>query len=61
MYGSVTARDIADAYERAGAPIDRKRITLIEPIKQLGTFEVPAKLHADVVVTLKVEVVKNPG
>jgi large subunit ribosomal protein L9 len=61
MYGSVTARDIADAYERAGALIDRKRITLIEPIKQLGTFEVPAKLHADVVVTLKVEVVKNPG
>jgi large subunit ribosomal protein L9 len=59
MYGSVTAKDIADAYARAGVTIDRKRIQLADPIKTLGTFEVPAKLHADVTATLKVEVVKG--
>ncbi len=60
MYGSVTVKDIADAYARAGVELDRKRIELAEPIKQLGTFEVSAKLHAEVTVPLKVEVVKSP-
>lgn len=59
MYGSVTAKDIADATARAGVDLDRRRITLGEPIKQLGTFQVSVKLHQDVTATLKVEVVKG--
>ncbi|HET9958252.1 MAG TPA: 50S ribosomal protein L9 [Polyangiaceae bacterium] len=59
MYGSVTAKDIADAAARAGTEIDRKRIALADPIKQLGTFEVPVKLHPEVTATLKVEVSKS--
>lgn len=58
MYGSVTAKDVAEACERAGVSLDRRRITLGEPIKQLGTFEVSAKLHHDVTATIKVTVVK---
>lgn len=58
MYGSVTAKDIAEASARAGVSVDRRRITLNEPIKQLGTFQVSVKLHHDVTATLKVEVVK---
>ena len=59
MFGSVTSKDIGDAFEKLGVTIDRKRIQLAEPIKQLGTFEVPLKLHGSVSVTLKVEVVKK--
>lgn len=58
MYGSVTAKDIAEACERAGVAVDRRRITITEPIKQLGSFQVAVKLHHDVTATLKVEVVK---
>lgn len=59
MFGSVTTKDIGDAFEKLGVTIDRKKIQLVEPIKQLGTFEVPLKLHGSVSVTLKVEVVKK--
>ena len=58
MFGSVTSKDIGDAFEKLGVTIDRKKIQLAEPIKSLGTFEVPLKLHGAVSVTLKVEVVK---
>ena len=58
MYGSVTAKDIAEACGRAGVELDRRRITLADPIKALGTFEVSAKLHQDVTAIIKVEVVK---
>jgi large subunit ribosomal protein L9 len=59
MFGSVTTKDIGDAFEKMGVTIDRKKIQLPEPIKQLGTFEVPLKLHGSVSVTLKVEVIKK--
>jgi large subunit ribosomal protein L9 len=59
MFGSVTSKDIGDAFEKLGVTIDRKKIHLAEPIKSLGTFEVPLKLHGAVSVTLKVEVVKK--
>lgn len=61
MYGSVTTKDIEEAYEKAGVPIDRKKIQLAEPIKALGSYEVPIKLHPSVVANLKVEVVKKTG
>jgi large subunit ribosomal protein L9 len=59
MYGSVTTKDIEDAFIAAGVKIDRKKIVLAEALKALGTFEVPIKLHASVTATLKVSVVKK--
>lgn len=58
MYGSVTAKDIEEAYKALDIQIDRKKIVLPEPIKQLGLTEVTVKLHPDVSATLRVEVVK---
>jgi large subunit ribosomal protein L9 len=45
MYGSVTAKDIADAYAKLGVNVDRKRIVLDEPLKQLGTYKVAVRIH----------------
>jgi large subunit ribosomal protein L9 len=59
MYGSVTTKDIEDAFAAVGVKIDRKKIELKEPIKALGAFEVPIKLHASVTATLKVNVAKK--
>lgn len=59
MYGSVTAKDIEEAFAQAGVKIDRKKIVLKDPIKGLGSFEVPIKLHASVTATLKVNVTKK--
>jgi len=59
MYGSVTSKDIAEAFEKTGLTFDRKNIHLPEPIKTLGAVDVPLKLHSSVSVNLKVEVVKK--
>jgi len=59
LYGSVSARDIADALQEAGVVVDRKRIVLEEPIKQLGEFSIPVQLHPDVTAAVKVQVVKQ--
>jgi large subunit ribosomal protein L9 len=59
MYGSVTTKDIEDAFLAAGVKLDRKKIVLTDAIKSLGSFEVPIKLHASVNGTLKVNVVKK--
>ena len=59
MYGSVTTKDIEDAFAAAGVKIDRKKIVAAEAIKSLGSFEVPIKLHGNVTATLKVNVVKK--
>jgi large subunit ribosomal protein L9 len=58
MFGSVTTKDIAEAFEKTGVKFERKNIHLAETIKTFGTFEVPLKLHGSVSVTLKVEVEK---
>jgi large subunit ribosomal protein L9 len=57
LFGSVTSMDIAEAAAARGVTIDKRKIVLEEPIKRLGDFAVPVKLHADVVVELKVMVV----
>lgn len=57
LYGSVTSLDIAEALSAQNLPIDRKQIQLEEPIRTLGTFEVPVKLHAEVIQPVKVTVV----
>ncbi|MGC4069873.1 MAG: 50S ribosomal L9 C-terminal domain-containing protein [Polyangiaceae bacterium] len=59
MYGSVTARDIEEAFASAGHVIDRKKLQLGEPIKALGPATVALKLLPKVVANLKLEVVKK--
>lgn len=59
MYGSVTAKDIEEAFAQAGVEIDRKRLQLSEPIKTFGSAQVPLRLHADLTVNLDVEVTKR--
>ncbi len=59
MYGSVTTRDIEEAFAKVGVEIERKKLALPEPIKTLGLHEVALKLHPKVSVQLKVEVVKE--
>ena len=61
LYGSVTSGDIADFLKAKGFEIDRRKLILPEPIKTVGTHRVPLKLHRDVTVPLKVQVVKEGG
>jgi large subunit ribosomal protein L9 len=58
LYGSVTAADIADALKAQGFDADRRKIQLAEPIKHVGEFMVPLKLHRDVTGQIKVRVEK---
>lgn len=57
LFGSVGAKDIADALEAQGIEIDRKKIVLPDPIKELGDHDVPIKLGYEVTGTVKVTVV----
>jgi large subunit ribosomal protein L9 len=57
LYGSVTSGDIADVLQGKGFDIDKRKLVLQEPIKKLGEFSVPVKLHRDVTTTVKVRVV----
>jgi large subunit ribosomal protein L9 len=59
LFGSVTSKDIADALEAQGYTIERRKIALDEPIKSLGEFKVPLRLHRDVTVEIAVNVVKE--
>lgn len=59
LYGSVTAADIADHVAREGVEIDKRRIQLDEPIKSLGIYPVPVRLHPEVTAEVKVWVVKE--
>ncbi len=58
LFGSVGVKDIAEALEKKGQKIDRKKILLAEPIKALGEYTVSIKLGYDVTGTVKVTVVK---
>jgi large subunit ribosomal protein L9 len=58
LYGSVTNREIADALAEVGYTLDKRQIQLDEHIKELGIYDVPVKLHADVVAKVRVWVVK---
>ena len=59
LFGSVTAQDIAHAFELEGFSIEKKQIVLEEPIKSLGVYNVSVKLHPEVVGAVKVWVVKK--
>ena len=59
LFGSVTSADIAQQLEAQGIHIEKRLIDLHEPIKALGVYRVPVKLHADVKPELKVWVIKQ--
>ncbi|MDH4186243.1 MAG: 50S ribosomal protein L9 [Nitrospira sp.] len=59
MFGAVTAKDIAEALLEKGFTVDRRKIHLDQPIKELGTVTVPIKLPRDVTATVAIHVVKK--
>mgnify|MGYP000846012219 CR=1 FL=1 len=59
LFGSVTNADIAEALKPLGFEIEKNKIQLDDPIKELGVYDVPVRLHAQVEVTLKVWVVEE--
>ena len=59
LFGSVTSKDVADALAAKGFTIDRRKIQLDEPIKSLGEFKVPVKLHKEVTAEVTVVVAKE--
>lgn len=59
LFGSVTSSDIGEALEKKGFHIDRRKIQLHEPLKSLGEFDVPVKLHKDVGAHVKVIIEKE--
>ena len=59
MFGSVTAKDIAEGLAEQGFTVDRRKIQLAQPIKELGTFAIAIKLPREVTATIAVHVVKK--
>lgn len=58
LYGSITHGDIADELEKqAGITIDKRKIEIDEPIKSLGIYDIPIRLHREAIAQVKVEVV----
>ena len=59
LFGSVTSGDLADALAKKGFNLDRRKIQLHEPLKTVGDFTVPIKLHKDMTAHLKVVIEKE--
>lgn len=59
LYGSIHAQEIAEALKAEGFSIDKSIIDLAEPIKSLGIYEIPVKLHPEIIATVKLWVVKK--
>lgn len=59
LFGSVTSKDIADQLAREGIRVDRRKILLDEPIRQLGDFELDIRLHPQVIAKLRLTVVAD--
>jgi large subunit ribosomal protein L9 len=57
LYGSVTSADIVEALAAKGFEVDRRKLHLPEPIKKLGEYDVPLRLHRELTVPIKVKVV----
>ncbi len=60
LFGSVTSQMIAEKLAEKGVEVDRRRIDLEEPIKMLGSYKIPVKLHQQVTAEIGVNVVKQP-
>jgi large subunit ribosomal protein L9 len=59
LYGSVTSIDVAEALQAKGYSVDRRKIQLEDPIRTLGEFQVPLRLHRDVEAAVKLQVVRE--
>ena len=59
LFGSVSAQDIVEFLERHRVPVEKRRVLLEEPIKALGEYQVPIRLHHDVTATLRVTVTRD--
>ncbi len=59
LFGSVTSKDIVEALEKQGYTIDRRKVILEEPIKTLGDFKIPLRLHREVTAEIALHVVKE--
>lgn len=59
LFGSVTSKDIADQLAREGVKVDRRKILLAEPIRQLGKFQLEIRLHPQVIAKLSLSVVAD--
>lgn len=59
LFGSVTSKDVADALAAKGYTVDRRKVHLDDPIKQLGEYKVPVRLHKDVTAEITVVVTKE--
>ena len=59
LFGSVTPADIAEALAAKGFTVDKRKVALTEPIKLIGEFDVPVKLHREVALTVKLVVKKE--
>jgi large subunit ribosomal protein L9 len=59
LFGSVTAQDIVEFLKRNQVPLEKRRVVLAEPIKALGEYGVPIRLHHDVTATLNVTVARE--
>lgn len=59
LYGSITSQDISSALKEEGFTLDKSSIVLEEPIKSLGIYEVPVKLHPEVPAKIKIWIVKK--
>ncbi|MBO7654914.1 MAG: 50S ribosomal protein L9 [Kiritimatiellae bacterium] len=59
LYGSIGVQDIVDALDAKSISVDKSQIQLEEAFKEIGTFEVPVKLHADVIPTIKVDIIEG--
>ncbi len=59
LFGSVTTADISDALAAKGYTVDKRKIQLAEPIKLIGNFDIPVKLHREVIAAVKLAVKKE--
>ncbi|MZH03512.1 MAG: 50S ribosomal protein L9, partial [Nitrospinae bacterium] len=56
MFGSVTAQEISDLLKAQGVEVDRRKIQIAEPIKKVGEYKIPVKLHSEVTAEIKLVV-----
>jgi large subunit ribosomal protein L9 len=61
LYGSVTSQEIADLLKAQGVEVDRRKIQLRDPIRALGTYEVPLRINRQVTASVSVQVVPEPA
>ena len=59
LYGSVSGRDVAEAVQAEGGKVDRSQVVLDKPIKTLGIHEVKVRLHAEVTITIKINIARS--